>query len=224
MSEQRRFIATAIPFRVVKGSGGANKLEFYLHTRFKPKVSPFYSSLLEFPVGGVDAGEDTIDAVLRELLEETGLEGTHIYPPQMLSTQLESRGDVIFGGLSFYNLEMLVTSEGMIWSGPVYLIKVNPNSEVNINQEEAKDPQWLNLDQLKKLFAKEQFEKKAGNLDIVKSSFFELHIPVFRFLMSKLKDEKFRQELLDLGEKKESSKEFTSEIKRLKPNLFGSLK
>src|SRR5215467_8029861 len=54
--------------------------EILVQTRWKPDRDPLYSGTLEIPAGGMHAYENVYDAVKREVLEETGLRITRLYP------------------------------------------------------------------------------------------------------------------------------------------------
>ena len=54
--------------------------EILVQTRWKPARDPLYSGTLEIPAGGMHVYENVYDAVKREVLEETGLQVTRLYP------------------------------------------------------------------------------------------------------------------------------------------------
>jgi 8-oxo-dGTP pyrophosphatase MutT (NUDIX family) len=193
-----RSISTAIPYRVIQ-KNGQKQLQFYIHTRFKPVISPFYSDKYEFPVGGIDLGESGFDAAIRELVEETGLKVDPSFLAKNTANmmQIESRGDVILGSVPFYFVEMVNTEEGMLWSGPAYLVKIDANCKIKINLDEAKNPLWLTIDELNNIFAKERILQTQNSFELkVLSNFFELHIPLAYFLIQKLQNPEFVKSLL----------------------------
>mgnify|MGYP003315715979 FL=1 len=88
-----------------------------------------WEGMWAFPGGFVDYGEDPEDAVIRELLEETGVEGKYPLPLTILGTPgRDPRKHCI---------------------GLFYLVEVNPDSKP-VGGDDAVDAMWININQLNK--------------------------------------------------------------------------
>ena len=123
----------------------------YLQTRFKPKTSPAYTGLLEIPAGGIEGYEDVLETVKREVEEETGLKvGKFI---GNLEEQIEENiaGNKVKIFQPFVCQQMLSSNGGLPWVGFVFRCQVQ--GEIKINLEEAKDPRWISLPDLKKILS-----------------------------------------------------------------------
>ena len=90
---------------------------------------PEWEGMWAFPGGFVDYGEDPEDAVIRELFEETGVEGKNPLPLTILGTPgRDPRKHCI---------------------GLFYLVEVNPDSKP-VGGDDAVDAMWININQLNK--------------------------------------------------------------------------
>ena len=88
-----------------------------------------WEGMWAFPGGFVDYGEDPEDAVIRELFEETGVEGKNPLPLTILGTPgRDPRKHCI---------------------GLFYLVEVNPDSKP-VGGDDAVDAMWININQLNK--------------------------------------------------------------------------
>tara|TARA_B110000008_G_scaffold116821_1_gene119575 strand:- start:411 stop:863 length:453 start_codon:yes stop_codon:yes gene_type:complete len=88
---------------------------------------PEWEGMWAFPGGFVDYGEDPEDAVIRELLEETGVVGKYPLPLTILGTPgRDPRKHCI---------------------GLFYLVEVNPDSKP-VGGDDAVDAMWINIKQL----------------------------------------------------------------------------
>lgn len=119
----------------------------YLQTRWKPKSSPTYSGLFEIPAGGVDGYEDVIVALKREVKEETGFDILRIIDDLNESRYKNKSGDESSTFQPFICQQMLSSNKGLPWIGFVFRCEVS--GKLNVNREEAKDPQWVTIEQLK---------------------------------------------------------------------------
>lgn len=161
---ENRLIVSAI---IINESG-----QIFLQKRFKPKASPAYLDVWEIPAGGVDPGEDVFTAVKREVREETGYEVAIIDPRVSIRwTQVQESEDKVQVFEPFICQQMLKTEHGLGWVGFVFLCKI-VGGELKMQTEEAKDPTWVNLAQLKKMLANE--------------SFFSLQVPVLEYLLNEV--------------------------------------
>lgn len=160
---ESRPIISAILLKYENGQGFV-----YLQERWKPKVSPTYSGMLEIPAGGIDAYENVYDALAREVEEECGLKITKIigdYKSEII--QLREK-DKSFVFKPFICQQVLETDNGLPWIGFVFVCLTE--GEIKINPDEARNPQWVSLDQLKEM------------LDRDKTQFFPLQLPVLQYL------------------------------------------
>jgi len=121
----------------------------YLHTRWKPQSSPTYSGLLEIPAGTIETYENIISALKREVKEETDLSVIRINGGFIGEIEENIAGNKSMVFQPFVCQQVLSTIGGLPWIGYVFRCEVKGNVKCNI--KEAKDPQWVSLDQLNKL-------------------------------------------------------------------------
>lgn len=89
---------------------------------------PPYQGRMAFPGGFVDVGEDPETAVLRELFEETGVEGTD---PNLFAVRGDPRRDPRKHIVSIF-----------------YLVSVNPDSVPEAG-DDASEAKWIDISALK---------------------------------------------------------------------------
>jgi len=156
-----RLIVSALVFN--------DKGELLLQKRYKPKASPAYLDVWEIPAGGVDEDEDVMDAVKREVLEETGLkvevtcDSHDIYE--------DEKKDVVQVFKPFICQQMLKTKHGLGWVGYVFICNVT-GGNLKSQLSEAKDPTWVTMSELKKML-------EEPNI------FFSLQVPVLQKLIKR---------------------------------------
>lgn len=134
--------------------GGVKKV--FLQTRWKPKISPRYSGLLEIPGGRIGSYENVFEAIVREVKEECGLKiiafrnsfGGELFKVDKFEQTM------IFQ--PFTCQQVLNKNDGKLWFGFVFICEVK--GEPKMRKGETKDPQWVDLKELKKLLY-EQPEK-----------------------------------------------------------------
>ena len=80
------------------------------------------------PSGKVEAGEDTEDAILRELHEETGYKATH--------SQLEHIGDYEF-----------ISSAGQPYTYATYRVKLHTAHEIALEKDAHAKYRWVTADE-----------------------------------------------------------------------------
>lgn len=140
---QMRVIVSALLERKVN-----NETQVFVQTRFKPKSSPNYTDMLEIPAGGVEDYENIFDAIKREVFEETGLEITRFIDIEIPSPKENNNGDLSIAFRPYLCQQVLKTTGGLSWIG--YVFRCEVSGEVNIDLNEAKDPRWLTIAELKK--------------------------------------------------------------------------
>lgn len=160
---ESRPIVSAI---LLKSENGSTSV--YLQERWKPKTSPTYSGMFEIPAGGIDAYENVYDALKREVLEECGLRVTKIIGDYQSKVFASRDKDKSFVFKPFICQQVLRTDKGLPWIGFVFLCLAD--GEVKINPDEARNPQWITIDQLKKMLENDS------------ARFFPLQLPVLKYL------------------------------------------
>jgi len=148
--DKPRIVVSALIERTVDG-----KREVFVQTRYKPQSSPTYLDTLEIPAGGIDAYESAYDALKREVKEETGLDVVNFINDDSTGVMENRSGDKSMAFRPFLCQQVTETNGGLPWYGFVFLCEVS--GEITMQLEEAKDPRWLSLDELKK-FLNEQPE------------------------------------------------------------------
>jgi len=159
---QSKAIVSAILLKKQDG-----KFKIFLQTRWKLKTSPTYSGMIEIPAGGIDAYEDVYDALKREVKEETNLDIVKIIGDYRGDIVEPQKNDKAFVFKPFVCQQVLETNNGLPWIGFVFLCEVE--GEVRINTDEAKDPKWVSIEELKEIV-----EKDAKNI-------FPLQLPVLKY-------------------------------------------
>lgn len=134
---------------LLKRDGG--ELRVFLQTRWKPETSPTYSGMLEIPAGAVDSYESVYDALKREVKEETNLDVVRVIDDYHGSIVKPRQKDKAFVFKPFICQQVLETNDGLPWIGFVFLCEVE--GEIRINTDEAKDPQWVSMQELKTIIA-----------------------------------------------------------------------
>ena len=148
--DKPRIVVSALLERLNHG-----KRELFVQTRFKPESSPTYLNTLEIPAGGVDAYENVYDALKREVKEETGLDIINIIGDDSTGLLENRTGDKSMAFRPFICQQVTETNGGLPWYGFVFLCEVS--GEIKMQIEEAKDPRWMDLTELK-LFLEQQPE------------------------------------------------------------------
>lgn len=143
MLDQPVAVVSAIITRTNKGV-----LEIYVQTRWKPKVSPAYSGLLEIPVGGINPYENVYETIRREVKEETNLDIKAIKGEHDRTLVTEGT-DVNICFQPFICHQTINSKNGRPWIGFVFLCEVT--GVVTINTKEAKNPRWISITQLEQL-------------------------------------------------------------------------
>lgn len=146
-----------------------NVFEVFLQTRWKPKISPTYSGMIEIPAGVIDAYENVYDALKREIKEETNLDIVKIIGDYQGNILEPRKNDKAFVFKPFICQQVLKTNNGLPWIGFVFLCKVE--GEARINKNEAKDPKWVSIEELKKIIKKDA------------KSIFPLQLPVLKYFV-----------------------------------------
>jgi 8-oxo-dGTP pyrophosphatase MutT (NUDIX family) len=120
-----------------------------LQKRWKPQASPTYLDVWEIPAGGIDDYEDVQTALIREVQEECGLTVREFVDTFRGETQEPRAGDTAFVFRPYICQQVLSTNGGLPWIGFVFICKAE--GELRMNQEEARDPQWVSRVELRKM-------------------------------------------------------------------------
>ena len=163
-TEHPKAIISAILFR--KDVGG---IRVFLQTRWKPKISPSYSGMLEIPAGAIDSYENVYDTLKREIKEETNLDIVKIVDDYCGEVVEPRKNDRAFVFKPFICQQVLETNGGLPWVGFVFLCEVA--GDVKIDESEAKDPIWVSIEELK-----EVIRTKSENI-------FPLQLPVLKYFV-----------------------------------------
>jgi 8-oxo-dGTP pyrophosphatase MutT (NUDIX family) len=130
--------------------------EVLIQTRWKPTRDPVYSGLTEIPAGWIGPRENVIDALKREVLEETGLHISAVWPEQNPELDHRSHDDVV-GFTPFCCNQQL--SGGLPWISLVFICQTSDTTPPREQPEETRDPRWIPLSELQHLlhFSTDQF-------------------------------------------------------------------
>lgn len=121
----------------------------FIQTRWKPLISPTFSGLLEIPAGGVEPYENIFTALSREVKEETGLEIIDVLDAYRGPIEENKPRNKTHVFTPFLCQQVLTTDGGLPWIGFVFRCLVT--GDIHMQKEEAKDPQWLKVSELKKI-------------------------------------------------------------------------
>lgn len=165
--QQSKAIISAILFKKQEG-----ELKIFLQTRWKPKISPTYSSMFEIPAGGIDPYENVYDALKREIKEETNLDIVKIIGDYHGDIVNPRKNDKAFVFKPFICQQALETNNGLPWIGFVFLCEVE--GEVKVNKNEAKNPIWASIKDLKDIV-----ENHHKNI-------FPLQLPVLKYFLENI--------------------------------------
>lgn len=157
-----------------KDSGG---LKIFIQTRWKPHIDAPYSGMFEIPAGGIEPYEDVYDALKREVKEECGLDVVRIINDFKSTIEEPAIGDKAFTFKPFLCQQVLSTRNGLPWIGFVFLCEVA--GEVKMQETEAKDPTWVNLNELEKMVTNEP------------EKIFPLQLPVLKYYLEWVKSNNF---------------------------------
>lgn len=152
-----------------------NKLHIFVQTRWKPKVSPNYTGMIEIPAGCIEPYENVYEAISREVKEETGLIITEIindFKSEISENKINDKNHVF---LPFICQQSLKTNGGLPWIGFVFRCKVS--GKIKIQKSEAKDPRWISVDELTNLI-----ENKPETI-------FPLQYPVLKQYVNTIKNQ-----------------------------------
>jgi 8-oxo-dGTP pyrophosphatase MutT (NUDIX family) len=144
--QKRKNYATAAVGAIIERKG-ESELEVLLQTRWKEGDK--YHGFIEIPAGRLEAGEDIIDGLKREVWEETGLKITKI-KPEINMRNKNKYGDV---GHTF------VPFCGTSYSGfPVvgFIFVCEAEGELfKKGIDDAKEPRWVKFSELRKIVENE---------------------------------------------------------------------
>ena len=129
-----------------------NEVEILVQTRYKPNFDPVYSGTLEIPAGWIDYYENVYYALKREVLEETGLKVTNIFPKDNTEIMNSKKDDLNFAFQPFCCQQQL--KNGMPWIGFVFICEVE-DKEPSVQVEECRDIRWINRNELQRLLENE---------------------------------------------------------------------
>ena len=123
--------------------------QLFIQTHYKPLASPNYLNTFEIPAGGVEPYENVYDSLKREVKEETGLDIVTIINDDSTGVLENRAGDASMAFRPFLCQQVLKSNGGLPWYGFVFLCEVT--GEISMQEEEAKDPQWISLKDLRDL-------------------------------------------------------------------------
>jgi len=152
-------VVSAIIEREING-----KKEILMQTRWKPENDPKYSGAIEIPAGVIEKYENVMDALKREVKEETGLEveirdlkTSKIYRPQ--------GDDESFAFVPFCGQQQ--TKQGKPWIGFVFICKTI-GGEIKAQEDEVKDIRWVPVEEVEEMLKnpKQLFALQIGALEL----------------------------------------------------------
>jgi len=116
--------------------------------------------MLEIPACGEDLYENVLDAIKREVFEETGLEIIKFIDTDIPDPIENNHGDLSIAFRPYLCQQVLKTTGGLSWIG--YVFRCEVKGEITMNLNEAKDPRWLTIPELKNYL--KEFPNKVFSL------------------------------------------------------------
>lgn len=170
MKQQSKSIPIVSAILLKKENG---EVRVFIQTRWKPKVSPTYSGMIEVPAGAIESYENVYDTLKREVKEETNLDVVRVIDDYHGNVANPRRRDKSFVFKPFICQQVLQTNNGLPWIGFVFLCEVK--GEVRVNPSEAKNPRWISLHELRDLVRKNP------------KAIFPLQLPALEYFVKKFK-------------------------------------
>ena len=146
----------------------AGRTQVLLQTRWKPATDPEYSGTLEIPAGGIHAYENVYEAVVREVLEETGLHVKAFYP-DIRTRVYAPRDDDCFAFVPFCCQQQL--KGGVPRIGIVFICQVEDEEPVP-EPEEVREITWVDRAELRRI------------LDTTPERIFTMQLPVLDYYLT----------------------------------------
>lgn len=129
------------------------EVEILMQTRWKPNRDPLYSGTLEFPAGILDKPYESVyEALNREIKEECGLTLKKIRGDSQTKKYSPKGNDESFGFRPYCCVQQL--KDGKPWVGFIFVCEVE-SGEPKAQVSEAKNPQWMKLSEVKRIFENE---------------------------------------------------------------------
>jgi 8-oxo-dGTP pyrophosphatase MutT (NUDIX family) len=170
---EKKIKPVAVISAILQKKNGKGETLIFLQERWKPEISPNYSGMIEIPAGGIDSYEDVFDALKREIFEECGLKIKKIFNNCKSNIENPRRGDKAFIFQPFICQQVLETNNGLPWIGFVFVCEVS--GKVKINTKEARNPQWVKKQELKKI------------IENSPETIFPLQLPVLKYYLKNFK-------------------------------------
>lgn len=139
-----RAVVSAIIEKEING-----EVHIYVQTRWKPDADPTNTGTLEIPAGGIDLNENVYAAICREVKEESGLEITDFIDDYSSSAQVSTPGNSSIVFRPFICQQSTETTGGQAWVG--YVFRCHAKGTEKVNLQEAKDPRWISIEELKQI-------------------------------------------------------------------------
>ena len=146
----KRVDSVALPFvSAIVEREKDGETEVLIQTRWRPHAEWNYHNTIEIPAGVLDRNyEDVIDAVKREVKEETGLTVSEIIGMEKSKTY-SPNNDASYAFRPFACSQQL--KGGLPWVGFAFICKVE-DGETKHQEDETRNVRWIKKNELKTLF------------------------------------------------------------------------
>lgn len=141
-----------------------NNIQLLIQTRYKPSIDPRHSGLIEIPSGLIEKYEPIEKVIVKEVEEETGIKCEVLNSENSISTiNLNGHEEVSATFKPFWCGQQLKGDRAHL--NIVFLCKYI-SGRPKENYQETKNPQWISLEELRKIVEKEP------------EKIFSLHLPI----------------------------------------------
>jgi 8-oxo-dGTP pyrophosphatase MutT (NUDIX family) len=128
------------------------KKQIMVQIRNKPSVDPVNSGKIEIPSGIIERYENAIDCAIKEVREESGVKiSKEDFGSKEYEIFTNNNDDILVGYEPFYVSQQLKGGRSYLNIGLICRLGQKGGFALIENQNETKDPRWIDMDELQDL-------------------------------------------------------------------------